>query len=1118
VTLHEVYAFRCLVAGLMVLASLAGLPLAGAQAPAEPVVAPASAPAPAPDVTPLPAPTPGPKAAPAPAPAPASAPELAPAAPAPTPASAPAATGARIRVVLIGPGNQLLPGVSVRVGQAVSATGNDGSATLAAPAGTHTVRLEVPKQLVPQAPTPKGPWVVDLPDIPVAEGKETAVTTTLTDTGAVASFDLQAPDSAGGDRNLEAEFAKALAERPSGTITGTVVAGEEGSPVDGARVYVRGAPVETTTDAEGRFSLQLPQGTYQLSVIHPSYSTQSIPRTVVQGGKTNELDVELSPASADLDELVVTGAHVEGGVASLIEERRETTAVADVIGAEQMARSGDSSAASALSRVTGITVVDGRYVIVRGMGERYSSMTLNRNQVPSPEPTRRVVPLDIFPTGVVESVVVQKTYSPDMPGEFGGGMVQVRTRGYPEEFILNATLSSSYNTETNLRMNRESDGGKYDYLGIDDGSRSLPESYPEGKKIRQGFAGVLEGYSSEELAQFGKELPVNYETRKELTPLDLGIVASVGNRFNLRIAKLGFVTALGYRSDYQAWNDQVSRTVKLSRGKAVKQDDFRIDQIQRQISLNAFLDWGLEFSKDQTLKFTTMLLRQTDDETTFRYGYDDNLGRDTRRWRLLWVEREVLLQQATGLHRFPTLNDFEATWRYSFARATRVEPDRRDYQYMRRVEGPGYIMEPGTNGNERLFGDLQDDTHEAGLDLMLPVDIWSNLTAKLRVGGMVYTREREAEVRRFQFNVGLEDEARMAPPDELFAHENITAESGGLKFQEVTTPTDFYTAGMKLQAGYGMLELPLLESLELMGGARVEHATIEASTFDAFAAEAPPMTVKLDNTDVLPAATLTWRFIEDMQARLGYSRTINRPDLRELSPTRYFDVEANVTWEGATSIERALIDNYDVRLEWYYTTDEVFSVGGFYKKFHQPIETTILPSDSETILSLTNSETAFTRGIEIEGRKRFDFLATALDRLYLMANFTWINSEVEIALDDGGISTRPLQSQSPWVVNAQLGWDDTSDGGTGTAASVLFNAAGRRIRAVGDPNDGTPDQYEEPVGRLDIVVSQRLPHGFNVGAKAQNLLNPTQVWKQGDVDVRRFKRGVEVAASLAWSY
>ena len=363
------------------------------------------------------------------------------------------------------------------------------------------------------------------------------------------------------------------------------------------------------------------------------------------------------------------------------------------------------------------------------------------------------------------------------------------------------------------------------------------------------------------------------------------------------------------------------------------------------------------------------------------------------------------------------LHDLQVDWRYSFARASRLEPDRRLYTYT--VDDAGARELSQAAGDfERLFGDLKDDTHQAALDVTQPFDVWSGLTAKGKAGGMVYFRDRESEVRRFEFRGSLDPEVRALPtPDQIYTPERIEE---SVNLVESTQAQDAYTAQFRLSAAYAMLELPVHETLDLMGGARIEHAVISVTSFDQFNAKAPPDVAELNNTDVLPAFTATWRFIEDLQLRAGYGRTLNRPDLRELSSSAYFDVETASTFIGQPMLKRATIDNVDVRAEWYLSSDEVFSIGGFYKHFKDPIETVFRPS-ADIAYTLQNSDKAELFGLEAEARKRLGFIVPALDALYIASNFSLIKSEVSYTLEGMAQTTRPLQSQSPWVLNLQLG-------------------------------------------------------------------------------------------------
>ena len=385
-------------------------------------------------------------------------------------------------------------------------TGEDGGALLAVHSGSVELVLRIPTGLLSER---AGAHTIRLQPLASVEGTTVQAIVTLDSHGEVVSIDVEGAAKPSPPRNDRQKDETA----PKGTIRGQVLAEETKEPIAGARVYVRGAPVETTTDAQGRFTLELPEGQYGLAVLHTDFSTESVQALQVGANAISEVNVSLTPASVTLEDYVVTAPHIEGGIAALLDERRESSNVNDVIGAEEMSRSGDSDAAGALRRVTGITVVDGKFVYVRGMGERYSATLLNGQMVPSPEPERRVVPLDLFPTDVLESVVIQKTFSPDSPGEFGGGVVQLRTKSYPEKLTLSISGSVGYNSQTTFRDAPTHRGGSLDWIGMDDGSRVLPEEIREASPVRAGDM-FQEGYSEEDRARFARMLSNNWSVRR----------------------------------------------------------------------------------------------------------------------------------------------------------------------------------------------------------------------------------------------------------------------------------------------------------------------------------------------------------------------------------------------------------------------------------------------------------------------------------------------------------------------------------------------------------------------------------------------------------------------------
>ncbi|MEM9489552.1 MAG: carboxypeptidase regulatory-like domain-containing protein, partial [Myxococcota bacterium] len=388
--------------------------------------------------------------------------------------------------VLVFVGRVPVFGVELTIeGQPSVSTNQDGTAEFSLSGGTYTIRASVPRQLLPGV-SGIGPVTVETKPVDIVPGEEVEAILTLDRTGKISNFDVETADVRAEERRREAEFERRRRSLPQGKVRGKLYTGAVREPVSGARVFVRGVPVEAVTDDEGVFELELPEGRYDLTIIHPRYITVNLRDVDVDANRPKELRVAAEPATAQLEDFVVTAPHIEGGVAGLVTERRESASVDEVIGVEEMSRSGDSDAAGALKRVTGITVVGGQFVYVRGMGERYSSTLLNGQYIPSPEPERRVVPLDLFSTDVLESVVIQKTPSPDSPGEFGGGVVQLRTRGFPDEFTLSASASLGAVTTATFRSRPGYRGGSFDVLGFDDGTRELSDTIRDNSPLVRG--------------------------------------------------------------------------------------------------------------------------------------------------------------------------------------------------------------------------------------------------------------------------------------------------------------------------------------------------------------------------------------------------------------------------------------------------------------------------------------------------------------------------------------------------------------------------------------------------------------------------------------------------------
>jgi hypothetical protein len=997
-------------------------------------------------------------------------------------------------------------------------TNEDGAADVeVAKTGTRTLRFVIPPEALPAGPG--GPVGMELPHVEFVIGETIEIIVTLTAAGEIDTVALEGAGARAAEIAAAEAFRKAQAERPRGTLVGQVVGVETQQPVAGAQVFVRGTMLEARTDATGAFKLELPEGQYDLSVIHASFSTQSQSGVVVQGGQTTRTRIELSPASVELETFVVLAPHIEGSMASLVQERRESSAVSDVIGAQEMSRAGASDAAGALRRVTGINVVGGRFIYVRGMGERYSSTLLNGQLAPSPDPERRVIPLDLFPIQVLEGVLIQKTFSPDLPAEFGGGAVQLRTRSYPDRFVFNLGIQGGLTTSTTFTERPAYEGGRLDWLGTDDGTRTLPENLRTAGKLRQGNP-LVPGFSKDDLAGFGRQLPNIWNVRDERVPVDKRLALTIGDRFKVGEVPIG-VLASGIYSDSYQWTLTENRFFNASaaaEGGLALQDDVVINNLTRTISSAAILTAGSEYLPGQKLSATSLLLRVTDDSTDLVTGNDEDLGVEIRRARLRFQERQLFTQQVSGQQTLPFLNQALLDWRYGYSTALLDDPDRREYVYIdtdRRPDVRDFQIGEGTTRN---YTDLKDELHNAGLDYTQPYGLASWLAGKAKLGGLWLERTRDVQTIRYVLDVNprlIPTGVKRQSPEEIFQPAHYDG-SRGIFIQDATQASDAYRADQTLQAGYLMTETSVHKAVDVMLGSRVERSRQQVTTFDPFDPSREVRSV-LDNLDVLPAATAAYRLSGESLIRAGYGRTVSRPDFRELSPAPFLDVTTKSQFVGNPDLQRATIENYDLRMEHYFSAEELISAGVFYKHFENPIEV-LIQGGTQTTFTWANAEAANNYGVEVEFRRQLGWLVPDLGDLYVASNVAFIRSQIDLGANPGAATStkRALQGQAPYVVNAQIGYDDTVRRNLGTTVTLLYNITGPWIAQAGRFN--APDTFQEPFHQLDITFSQRLPMGFLLTARALNLLDPTIDRTQGGRLSQRFRLGRAIAVGLQWGF
>ena len=862
------------------------------------------------------------------------------------------------------------------------------------------------------------------------------------------------------------------------------------------------------TDADGTFEIAVPAGSYQVEMRRSGFQDGFAHGFTVAVGLVQEAAFVLYRAEADassaLEEVVVKGTYNPTGTT----DERWSESVVDVLSAEDWSVTGDSSAVDALARVVGLTVVGGRYVYVRGLGERYSSTTLNGAAIPSPDPTRRVVPLDLFPTGILDSVDVSKTYAPYLPGDFSGGTVQLRTRSVPNE--PGFTLSIGLSDNDQVDEGRFFEAGDQDVWGFDDGFRDLPDVIDVAS--RQG-RGRLIRLPDEEQLQVAQALNQDWQLRNRSFPVSPDIDLTLHRRWDGEHQSLGFLFGGGYGNKWSQRTEN-RRSFRLSRGELQPADDADLSLVENKVDAAGLLQVDWELGDNHSLRSTSLLSRATDKRVLNQNGYLEENEIEYEQLILEWVERELLTQQLAGTHYFP---NWQVDWFYSRSRATRDEPDSRSLRYDRIGDEPLALDLVVAQSNERSWEELTDNSSDWGVDLDWSFELGAGVTGSLQFGYSSSDKDRDSSIRRFRYRDrsrgALKEVLSNPEPGLVFAVENLGPDL--LELREGTLPTDNYTALEERDSVYLMADLDINRYWRVMLGVRQEASLQEVTTFRLSNPD-ESVQARLDESDVLPTVAVTWAFNDSMQLRLGYSRTVNRPDLKELSEAPYIDPETRFTVEGNPHLQIAGITNYDLRWEWYPGLDTV-QVALFRKDFDRPIEK-VIRLGAGGIRSFANASTAEVQGLEFQLSKGLGFLGDRFTNWKLDMNMALIDSNVDIGQAGSQQTTnnRELQGQSPWVLNLQLGYDDPVKDRQFT---VLYNIAGERIFDVG--TKGLPDTYEQSVGRLDLVYRRALAVGNWQGRfkiKLSNLLNPEHELLLGDEALRRYTSGRSLSVGFDFSF
>ncbi len=897
----------------------------------------------------------------------------------------------------------------------------------------------------------------------------------------------------------------ALQAQAPGRIVGRVVDAEQGNPIAGAQVEVIGVALTATTALDGRYAMAgVPPGPASVRVRMIGFAPKLVTGVVVPSGSSVNQDVALSASAVQLAEIAVTAQAERGTVNRALDEQRNAVNIVNSVSAEQIDKSPDGDAGQAIQRVSGVTVQDGKYVFVRGLGERYTTTTLNGTRIPSPEPERKVVPLDLFPSGLLESITTSKTFTPDQPGDFSGAEVNLKTREFPAQQVMNFSVSAGLNTgATGKNIFRAPRVGQ-EWLGVAGSERQLPDG------LRA--AGDLRGITPEEQNSLIASFRNAWSAQPDDGTPNGGTSMSLGGEGPFLGHPVGYLGSFSYSYTQEVRNEETRGLAKNGTvpGTALPFNTYEGSGGRNSVLWGGMLNLSTRIGEGSKISFNNTYTRTADNEATVLTGDNEEFSQfnPLTFTRLEFIERSVRSNQVAGEH---LLGDKHLiNWSVTSSGVNRDSPDRSDIGYTSIPDASGTLVPRTWVGQQRFatrtFSELQESSWDLAGNYRLTLGS-STLPVQLKLGGDYRDTDRDADTRAYDIiNVQLDDAQRSVAPEEIFTDAN--AESGDFTLH-ANANGGRYTAAEKIAAGYAQIELPLGDRLQLIGGARVEHWKVDVQSVTTVGEVVP---ANPQNTDILPALALTFRLTPDQNLRLSATQTLSRPEYRELSPVPYFEGVGLATTIGNPDLQRALIQNYDLRWEWFPGAGEVLSFGVFAKRFSAPIEKVIIQAAGANTLSFVNADKANNYGIELELRK--NLAALGLAPFSFFTNSTLMRSR--ITPGNEGISSltnadRPMVGQSEYVVNAGLGYASGSGAWSGT---LLYNVAGQRIVEAG--SGGLPDAYELPRHMLDASVQVPIASAMSLKLDGQNLLDAPYRMTQGGVLRSRYTSGRRFQFTFSW--
>lgn len=895
-------------------------------------------------------------------------------------------------------------------------------------------------------------------------------------------------------------FQLQLLAATTGKIAGKVVDKKTGEELIGVSVSVEGTSTGATTDFEGKFVISnLKPGAYSLIISYVSYAKKSIKNVEVKAGEITSLSIALEPVSNDLTEVVVQGTLKRENSSALLIQQKKSVSISDGISADMIKRTPDATTGDVMKRVSGTSIQDNKFAVIRGLNDRYNTAYINGAPLPSSESDRKAFSFDIFPSNMLANMVITKTASPDLPGDFAGGLITINTRDIPEEKFFTLSMGSSFHSITTGQAGVGSNTSSTDWLGFDDGKRSIPSNIP----------GRGDYNSSPDKIENSKSFDDDWTLlRPTSLPLNYSINVSGGNSYKVRKKdEFGFILSGSYsnsRRNLFVERNQFNRPMDGNDNQITRsyQDTITKDEILSGLMAN----FGYKLGSNHKFSFKNALTLNSENLTTLRGGADDYTTEQiplVRNVYFNYSQSRLLTNQLIGEHYLPK-SKAKVKWVLNNNSINRTIPDFKRFSTSANLISPedGYTPYSAQFNNTinftqlgRFYSSLDENIRSAGLDVQKPMEVLSTKRIKtdVKIGGFYQKRSRDFKARAFvpvMKKGGLEGiRFREGLMDTMFKSHLYSED---FFWEEDFRAQDVYSASSNLAAAYMMFDQKIASRFRLVYGVRFESYRQNLSSFELNSSPPVPLNVDTVFNDFLPSLNFTYELTAKTNLRFSASRTLARPEFRELAPFSFYDFNINTVVTGNPNLTRTKINNYDIRYEFYPGEGQILSASVFYKTFQNPIEMVYEFRGSDTYLSYSSRANATNYGIEFEVRKNFDFLdnlfkTTWMKDFSVTANYAHIISEVtfdeSVSLQQYG--TRPLQGQSPYILNTSFQYYNNK---SAFGFAIFVNRIGRRIAFVREINGLIPDLWENPRTVVDISISKRIWKGLEAKFAINDLL------------------------------